>query len=219
MSESWTFESQTVVDKFDSHVREQLPWYDMVTDAVVYIVRNYLAQRKTVVDIGASTGNLMEKLIPILDDRFSNGIAIDRSESMCIRMDEKFPDDGIVKVDYCDVTKQDVPDAQIYILFLTLMFIPVAERKRLMRRLIDQCEVGGCIIVVDKVADHAGYFGTVLKRLTMHFKLLQGAKPEDVLTKEMSLAGIQIPIDQKILGKNAKLFFRLGEFAGWVIEK
>jgi tRNA (cmo5U34)-methyltransferase len=52
----------------------------------------------------------------------------------------------------------------------------------------------------------------------MHFKLQQGAKPEDVLTKEMSLAGVQIPIDPAMLGTNAKQFFRMGEFAGWVIE-
>ena len=64
MNNSWTFEDQDIVDKFDSHVREQLPWYDMVTDAVIYIIRNYLAQNKVVVDIGASTGNLMEKIIP-----------------------------------------------------------------------------------------------------------------------------------------------------------
>lgn len=219
MNNSWTFEDQTIVDKFDSHVREQLPWYDMVTDAVVYIIRNYLAHKKVVVDIGASTGNLMSKIIPLLGERFSTGIAIDRSESMCIAMDEKFAKENIVTVDYRDVTKQDVPDAQIYILFLTLMFIPVADRKTLMKRLVNQCEVGGCIIIVDKIADHGGYFGTVLKRLTMHFKLLQGAKPEDVLAKEMCLAGVQIPIDQEILGDNAKLFFRMGEFAGWVIEK
>jgi tRNA (cmo5U34)-methyltransferase len=52
----------------------------------------------------------------------------------------------------------------------------------------------------------------------MHFKLQQGAKPEDVLNKEMSLAGVQIPIDPAILGADAKQFFRMGEFAGWVIE-
>ena len=33
---SWTFESKEVAKNFDKHVREQLPWYDMLTDAVVY---------------------------------------------------------------------------------------------------------------------------------------------------------------------------------------
>jgi tRNA (cmo5U34)-methyltransferase len=41
---SWSFESREVANKFDEHVREQLPWYDMITDAVVYITRNYLTE-------------------------------------------------------------------------------------------------------------------------------------------------------------------------------
>jgi tRNA (cmo5U34)-methyltransferase len=52
----------------------------------------------------------------------------------------------------------------------------------------------------------------------MQLKLQQGAKPEDVLTKEMSLAGVQIPFDPAMLGADAKQFFRMGEFAGWVVE-
>jgi len=99
-----------------------------------------------------------------------------------------------------------------------MMFIPLDKRKALIDSARSNCKQGGVIVVVDKVCDHQGYFSTVLKRLTMHFKLQQGAKPEDVLTKEMSLAGVQIPIDPAILGPDAKQFFRMGEFAGWVIE-
>jgi tRNA (cmo5U34)-methyltransferase len=99
-----------------------------------------------------------------------------------------------------------------------MMFIPVHERKRVIDRLRANLLKGGVLVVVDKVCDHGGYFATVLKRLTMQFKLQQGAKPEDVLNKEMSLAGVQIPIDPAILGADAKQFFRMGEFAGWVIE-
>ena len=122
-------------------------------------------------------------------------------------------------LDITDGTMEELDTSHVTILFLTLMFIPVNERENLMRMLIGNLHKGGCIIVVDKVLDHGGYFATVLKRLTMHFKLQQGAKPEDVLTKEMSLAGVQVPIDPAILGADAKQFFRMGEFAGWVIEK
>jgi tRNA (cmo5U34)-methyltransferase len=117
-----------------------------------------------------------------------------------------------------NITNSDMPEAEVYILFLTMMFIPTERRKSLMKAMRANCIKGGVIIVVDKVYDHGGYFATVLKRLTMQFKLQQGAKPEDVLTKEMSLAGVQIPIDPAILGTDAKQFFRMGEFAGWVIE-
>jgi tRNA (cmo5U34)-methyltransferase len=103
-------------------------------------------------------------------------------------------------------------------MFLTMMFIPIEHRKALINSMRANCRRGGVIILVDKVCDHQGYFSTVLKRLTMHFKLQQGAKPEDVLKKEMSLAGVQVPIDPSIMGSEAKQFFRMGEFAGWVIE-
>lgn len=143
--------------------------------------------------------------------------AIEKSESMFDKLKNKYANESCIELVDSDVMDIELPKAKVYILFLTLMFIPIHQRQKLMQRIKDKCEEGGVIIIVDKVCDHHGYFSTVLKRLTMHFKLLQGAKPEDVLIKEMSLAGVQIPIDISLLG-NAKEFFRMGEFAGWVIE-
>ena len=215
---SWTFETKEIAETFDAHVREQLPWYDMVTDAVVYIARNYLPEFGVVVDIGASTGNMVDKLMPLTFERMADVVAIEKSISMCDVLKNKYKKSDCVVVENSDVTRGDLPKANVYILFLTMMFIPIDKRKALMDSMRANCKQGGVIVVVDKICDHGGYFATVLKRLTMQFKLQQGAKPEDVLTKEMSLAGVQIPLDPTILGEDAKLFFRMGEFAGWVIE-
>ena len=218
MMNSWTFETKEIAETFDSHVREQLPWYDMVTDAVVYIARNYLPEFGVVVDIGASTGNMVDKLMPLTFERMADVVAIEKSISMCDVLKNKYKKSDCVVVENSDVTRGDLPKANVYILFLTMMFIPIDKRKALMDSMRANCKQGGVIVVVDKICDHGGYFATVLKRLTMQFKLQQGAKPEDVLNKEMSLAGVQIPIDPAILGVDAKQFFRMGEFAGWVIE-
>lgn len=215
---SWTFDTPEIANTFDAHVREQLPWYDMVTDAVVYIARNYLPEFGVVVDIGASTGNMVDKLMPLTFERMADVVAIEKSISMCDVLKNKYKKSDCVVVENSDVTRGDLPKANVYILFLTMMFIPIDKRKALMDSMRANCKQGGVIVVVDKICDHGGYFATVLKRLTMQFKLQQGAKPEDVLNKEMSLAGVQIPIDPAILGADAKQFFRMGEFAGWVIE-
>jgi len=215
---SWTFDTPEIASTFDSHVREQLPWYDMVTDAVVYIARNYLPEFGTVVDIGASTGNMVDKLMPLTVERWADVIAIEKSIPMCKVLQTKYENSEYVSVQNVNITNSEMPEAEVYIMFLTMMFIPTERRKALMKAMRANCTKGGVIIVVDKVCDHSGYFATVLKRLTMQFKLQQGAKPEDVLNKEMSLAGVQIPIDPAILGEDAKQFFRMGEFAGWVIE-
>jgi tRNA (cmo5U34)-methyltransferase len=214
---SWTFETLEIANTFDNHVREQLPWYDMVTESVAYIIKNYLSENDTVVDIGASTGNMIEKILPLVQERSCYITAIEKSESMFDKLKNKYANESCIELVDSDVMDIELPKAKVYILFLTLMFIPIHQRQKLMQRIKDKCEEGGVIIIVDKVCDHLGYFSTVLKRLTMHFKLLQGAKPEDVLIKEMSLAGVQIPIDISLLG-DAKEFFRMGEFAGWVIE-
>ena len=209
---SWSFDSREVADKFDKHVREQLPWYDMITDAVVYITRNYLTEGNRVVDIGASTGNLSRKLLPLAEERKGRVLAIEKSLSMICKMDD-MEDVGVMHADINDI---DIPEAQVYILFLTMMFIPVDKRADLINRLSEKIKSGGCIIIVDKI-NHAGYFGTVMKRLTWYWKIQQGAQAEDIVNKEMSLAGVQIPIDEEMLD-DAKEFFRMGEFAGWVIE-
>jgi tRNA (cmo5U34)-methyltransferase len=218
MMNSWTFDTPEIANTFDAHVREQLPWYDMVTDAVVYIARNYLPEFGTVVDIGASTGNMVDKLMPLTVERWADVVAIEKSIPMCKVLQKKYENSEYVTVQNVNITNSEMPEAEVYILFLTMMFIPTECRKDLIKAMRANCTKGGVIIVVDKVYDHGGYFATVLKRLTMQFKLQQGAKPEDVLNKEMSLAGVQIPIDPAILGSDAKQFFRMGEFAGWVIE-
>ena len=215
---SWTFETPEIASTFDSHVREQLPWYDMTTDAVCYIVRNYLTEGGIVVDVGSSTGNMLSKLIPLLNERLAQAVAIEKSRNMCEVLQERLKYHNNVAVVQGDIRECDIPEAQVFIVFLTMMFIPVHERQLVLEDLRARCVKGGVIVVVDKICDHGGYFATVLKRLTMQFKLQQGAKPEDVLNKEMSLAGIQIPINPAILGTDAKQFFRMGEFAGWVIE-
>jgi tRNA (cmo5U34)-methyltransferase len=216
---SWTFDSKEIAETFDDHVREQLPWYELVTEAVTYITRNYLPHRGVVVDIGASTGNMVHKIAPLVSERLGEIIAIEKSASMCDVLRNKYAKkNDWIHVKEMDITKTIMPKGDVYIMFLTMMFISVEHRKALINAMRANCKRGGVIVVVDKVCDHQGYFSTVLKRLTMHFKLQQGAKPEDVLTKEMSLAGIQIPIDPAILGNDAKQFFRMGEFAGWVIE-
>jgi tRNA (cmo5U34)-methyltransferase len=216
---SWTFETPEIAAGFDAHVREQLPWYDMATDAVVYITRNYLAEFGLIVDIGASTGNMVDKLLPLASERSADIVAIEKSVPMFNVLEKKYRQSDYVSVENMDVTNYpELPRADVYIVFLTMMFLPIESRKALINSMRANCKRGGVIVVVDKVCDHGGYFATVLKRLTMQFKLQQGAKPEDVLNKEMSLAGVQIPLDPAMLGGDAKLFFRMGEFAGWVIE-
>lgn len=210
----WTFKTEGIANEFDSHVREQLPWYELVTESVAYIARNYVPQNGCIYDIGASTGNMLIALKELISERNITYCPVDESPAMCEIFTNNHPE---YNIGCFDVTKHDlVENFDVAIVMLTAMFFPVKEQQSFLQNLYQKMNKGGAIIIVDKVCDENGYFSTVMKRLTMYWKLKNGAKPEDILRKELSLSGIQRPIK---MPANAKQFFQLGEFKGWIIEK
>lgn len=210
--EDWTFHSENIASQFDSHVREQLPWYDMLTDAVAHIARHYIPQGGLVYDIGASTGNIGQALKQTLNSRDARLVAIDSSEEMSERYDRSIG--PFFVADACDF---DFEPFDLAICFLSLMFIEPARRQELLAKLRAKVKTGGALVIVDKCEPVGGYVSVVMSRLALAEKLKSGAKPADILAKELSLSGVQRPISPSTL-TGAQEFFRFGDFAGWIIE-
>jgi tRNA (cmo5U34)-methyltransferase len=209
----WTFKDGQVADGFDAHVNQQLPWYRLATETVAHLARHYIPEKGLVYDIGASNGNIGRAIGGILETRSAKLVAIEESEEMV----QKYNAPG--KVVCRRAQDYRYREFDLAILFLVLMFVPVADRSNLIHKLRQSLKPGGAIIVFDKVVAPPGYFGTVMRRLTMTWKLNNGATPKEIVDKELSLSGVQRPISPTILGHDAVQFFTFGEFAGWVIEK
>ncbi len=209
----WTFRSRAVAKHFEDHVREQLPWYDLATNAVAHFGRHYIPQNGIVYDIGASTGNIGLALKETLDQRQARFFAIEESREMADRYE------GPPQLVVADAVSYDYEPFDFAVCFLLLMFLPVGNRAVFLRYLYDQIKAGGALLIVDKVQMPAGYVGTAFSRLTMQQKLVAGAQPDAILRKELSLAGYQRPLDPKTLPADARTFFQMGEFVGWIIEK
>lgn len=208
----WTFRSRQVASHFDRHVREQLPWYELATTAVSHFGRHYIPRNGVVYDIGASTGNIGVALKETLDQRQAKFIAIEESREMA----ECYA--GPPELVVADGVTFDYQPFDFAVCFLVMMFLPVQTRTDFLRRLTSLTKPGGALVIVDKVQMPGGYVGTAFSRLTLQQKLAVGAKPEDILRKELSLAGYQRPLDPRTLPASARTFFQLGEFAGWLIE-
>lgn len=211
----WTFRDVAVASEFDSHVREQLPWYDLVTSAVAHIARHYLPENGLIYDIGSSTGNLGRNLDSSIQSRNARLIAIDNSPEMVAQYNA--PGEAVC----ADALEFEYERFDVAVLFLTLMFLPVADRQNYLRRLSNNINLGGCIIIVDKVTVPRGYISTVLHRLTIAGKVAAGCDMAEVTRKELSLGGVQRPLPHDFgmrMDYHATEFFRFGEFAGWVIE-
>lgn len=212
--ENWTFKDKRVAEGFDRHVREQLPWYDLATGLVQHIARHYIPEGGVVVDVGASTGNVGRAIEPTLTARKARLIAVDNSADMQARYSA--PGECVV----CDARSFDFngshPD--LIVAFLVLMFVPVADRKAMIYKMRSSLRPGGAIVVFDKMTGHAGHVGTVAYRLTLAAKYEAGATPDEIIRKELSLAGFQRPMDPAEL-EGFTPIFRFGDFAGWLYEK
>ena len=176
---NWTFETSGVAQGFDRHVREQLPWYDLATNAILHVARHYIPENGLVYDFGASTGNIGRALEPILTKRKAHLIGIEPSKEM-IKL-YKAPGEIV-----CSKAETFIPkDFDLSVLFLCLMFIPPAKRFNLMLRLREKCKPGGAIIVFDKLEPIGGYASTVFYRLTLAGKKASGTNSDEIIEKEL----------------------------------
>lgn len=207
----WTFRSRAVARHFNRHVRTELPWYDLATNAVAHFGRHFIPRNGVVYDIGASTGNIGLALKETLIQRQARFFALEESREMADRY--AGPPELIVT----DAVGFDYQPFDFAVCFLVLMFLPVATRAAFLRRLQGLTRPGGALLIVDKVQMPPGYLGTAFSRLTLQQKLAVGAKADDILRKELSLAGYQRPVDRLMLPKAARTFFQVGEFVGWIV--
>ena len=201
----WKFEDIAV--DFDSHVREQLPWYDLVADAITFITKNILPKDGVIYDIGGSTGNLKKLLWDTVVERHARYYTLDNVAEM--------------KPDIlADALEYEYKNFDVAILNLTLMFIAVKDRDPLIKMMLDKLEYGGAIIIVDKFIQKGSYVSTILRRMTLHWKYMNGVDCTSIVQKELSLSGIQIPLyEEDILKYGGEKFFQFGEFSGYIINK
>jgi len=209
----WTFENTKVASGFDRHVREQLPWYDLVTGAVAHIARHYIPRNGLVYDIGASTGNIGQAIEETIVERKAKLVGIEASAEMCARY--KAPGE-LVQIDALDYRFQPY---DLAICYLVLMFLPVGKRQDFIDYLKSLIKPGGALLIVDKCEAATGYEATVFWRLTLAGKIAAGVDAESVIAKELSLSGVQRPLDPAMLGDDAVQWFRFGDFAGWIVTK
>jgi len=212
--EHWTFETAYVAGNFDAHVREQLPWYDLATSAARILGAHYLPRGGRAYDIGSGNGNMARAFEAIVAERGIDFTSIESSREMA----KTFKGPGRLLV--TDACEASYDGADLVVSFLAMIFIPPSERGRLMARIVDGLKPGGAFLMLERITPEDGYVSLACARITMAQKQLQGADPGDIYRKEMSLIGLQRPIERAALLKAGfSEWFRLANFAGFIYEK
>lgn len=212
MPSRWSFEIPGVASHFDSHVREQLPFYELATSAVADLVRFYLQDGGSLLDIGASTGNISRACSSVLCERRATAVNIEPSAEMVARFS------GVGAVVNARAEDTDIPPCDVAVSFLTLGFIPPKRRRSLISSIVRSVSPGGAFICVERIEPEGN--ATASRLLLSAAKLRNGSLPQQVVAKEVSIAGVLRPVSREMIESFSPwLFFAYGDFRGYVIER
>ena len=215
IAEDWSFKSDDVAQSFMDHVRGQLPFYDLVTKSICKIARNFIKENYLVYDVGCSTGNMAIELKPLLEKRNALYCGLDNSPSLLsLNKLSKHPNMNFIEQDVCDYEYQKF---DFCIVNLTLMFLDPEKREVLIQTLRQKCKKHGAIVITEKIYPPDGFYSTINNRLLWNWKM-ENNTAEDVIKKELSLEGIQVPLMRDEL-KGFSEWFRFGDFSSYIYIK
>ena len=180
------------------------------------------------VDLGCSRGETIARLLetmraPRLDARF---IGLDVSGPMLDAARERFAGDANVEILQLDLRESypPAPPARVTLSILTLQFIAIEYRPRIVKRVYEQTTKGGCFILVEKVLGPTAKLNDVMVERYLDLKRRHGYSEEQIIRKRLALEGVLVPVtaswNEELLadaGFDAvDCFWRWMNFAGWV---
>lgn len=222
----WSFDSD-VTSAFDDMLARSIPQYDIMRQSVFELAAPYVQSNSWIVDLGCSRG---EALAPFVE-RFGSAnkyLGIELSESMYLAARTRFANNQAVTIRQLDLRSVYPPEsASVTLSILTLQFIPIEYRQRIMRHIFKSLVSGGAFILVEKVLGNSAELDSLMVKLYYDLKGANGYTPEQIERKRLSLEGVLVPVtarwNEELLNmagfRQVDCFWRWMNFAGWIAIK
>lgn len=223
----WAFDA-AVTDAFDDMLARSIPQYEVMRAAVLDVGSRFVRRGSTVVDLGCSRGEALAGFV----DRFGAGaryLGVEVSDPMRDAATARFAEQPELGVSV-SITGQDLRDgypsvtADLTLLVLTLQFIPIEHRQRIIRDAWRATAPGGALILVEKVLGSTADVNQAMVDLYYEHKRASGYSQAAIDRKRLSLEGVLVPVtarwNEELLTAagftQLDCFWRWMNFAAWV---
>ena len=146
----WSF-ADGVAESFPSHVKRSIPLYAEGHELICGLSEFFLEKDSLCYDLGTSTGELLGKLSNHHKHREDvSFIGLDVEPEMVeeARKQHKLPSTSF---QVADMLAFDYQPANFAVLYYTLHFLSVSERKPLLEKIHQTLKPGGALVVFEKV--------------------------------------------------------------------
>jgi tRNA (cmo5U34)-methyltransferase len=225
---SWQFDA-AVTERFDEMLERSIPGHSEMRRVVTEVGMNFIERDgdSIVLDLGSSRGESLAPFVEAFGDSIEY-LGIEVSEPMRFAAIERFRDHPTVNFMHYDLREPwSTPDTCLVLSILTLMFVPIEHRQRVVQQVYDDLLPGHAFILVEKVIGSDGRMAQLLTNTYHARKMKNGYSPEEVTRKALSLEGVLVPVTAawnedliKSAGfRHVECIWRSLNFAGWVALK
>lgn len=221
--DKWAFDGE-VTRVFDDMLARSIPDYAAMRELVTDLAVRFAQPTTAVVDLGTSRGEALAAVYDRLGARVRY-IGCEVSEPMLAAARERFRDHHLVRIEATDLrTEYPNATASVVLSVLTLMFVPIEHRQRVLRRAYESLTEGGALILVEKVLGSSSRIDEAFVDRYWTMKREHGYSADDVRRKALALEGVLVPLtarwNEDALAaagfREVDCFWRVGNFAGWI---
>lgn len=194
-SDKWEFDA-SVTDVFDDMLERSIPQYHVMRDVTTKIGMEFVQPNTDIVDLGTSRGEALDPFMRRFGAQ-NRYVGVEVSEPMRAAFRERYKDwpSSIVRLLDTDL-RRDYPfvDASLTLCVLTLLFVPINYRQRIMHKIAQHTRPGGAVILVEKLI---GSNATTDELMVKHYHALKAANgytQEEIDRKALALEGVQVPV-------------------------
>jgi tRNA (cmo5U34)-methyltransferase len=225
----WEFD-ESVARVFTDMVKRSIPQYDTMRKAVFEIGKRYVSPGSYVIDLGSSAG---DSLAPFVGHFGASNryVGVEVSEPMLNILHKRFAEEiaaGVVDIQDGDLREEHpVGQASLTLLILTLQFIPVNHRQRILRNIYQHTQPGGALIFVEKILGSTANLNDLAVDIYHDYKEEMGYSRYEIEKKRAALENALVPLtsrwNEELLISagftEVDCFWRWMNFAGYIAIK
>jgi len=192
-----TFEfNETVASVFDDMITRSVPLYREIILQQARLTSAFYREGTKIYDLGCSTGNFTAALISEMGEREFNLIAVDNSPPMLEYFNKRisgFIGHSRVKPVLSDIMDIKFEKSSVIVANLTLQFIPVAQRGKIIKKIYDSLIPGGIFLITEKTVNPDGKLASLQQEFYYRLKEENGYSKIEITRKREALENILIP--------------------------
>jgi tRNA (cmo5U34)-methyltransferase len=223
--DKWEFDNQ-VTEAFDNMLQRSIPGYSDMRRLTSILAIEFAKPGTHIVDLGCSRGGSLQEIVDKLGDK-NKYLGIEISTPMRMAAIERFKDYKGLELSIKDIDlRYDYPEEEssVVLSVLTLQFIPIEYRQKVLAKAYASLGDGGIFILVEKILGRDSHTNDLFVKLYYDLKGANGYSEEQINSKRRSLEGVLVPVtsdwnEQLMKGagfQHIECFWRNLNFAGWI---